>query len=79
MNEETEGKDLHVAPAGEKWTIETPDGMPVGTDETKEKAIASAQKAGPDQGAVEVVVHSADGRVEERLPAEVPPGEASGG
>lgn len=63
-----EPKSLHVSQTGENWEVEQETGGTVAQAETKEEAIEAAKEAAPSIGASEIVIHTADGRVEKEIP-----------
>ena len=63
-----EPKALHVSPTGENWEVEKESGASVAQAETKEEAIEAAQEAASEEGASEIIIHTADGRVEKEIP-----------
>ena len=66
-----EPKAVHVSPTGENWEVENEAGT-LAQAESKQEAIDAARDVAPEIAAATILIHTADGRVEQEIPTDLP-------
>ena len=60
-------KNLHISQTGENWEVEN-ESQTLVQAETKSEAIEAAMEVALDEDVEQIVVHTADGAVEQSIP-----------